>query len=152
MTPHASRAASPRSSPDDLLGRLMRADERDIADIVSVLAPPERARLAFFCYARGHLHDIGVAVASTCDLLGLMQAAPSNAAAQMLFARSRERLTATVAPVSRRRSAITLAKSALGNDGLARIIASIGDESDLDESPEVAPTADTASVSGFAFA
>ena len=146
MTLQASRVASPSVSPDDMVGRLMRADERDIAAIVSVLAPQERARLAFFCYARGHLHDIGIAVAATCDLTFLMQAAPSNAAAQMLFARSRERLRTTVAPVNRRRSAITLAKSALGTDALARIMASIvDDETDLAEpASDVAPVADLA--------
>jgi hypothetical protein len=143
MTVQASRVASSIISADDIVGRLIRAAERDIADIVSVLAPHERARLAFFCYARGHLHDIGIAVAATCDLPSLMQAAPSSAAAQMLFARSRERLTATVVPVSRRRSAITLAKSALGNDALARIMASIGDdETDLAQSAsDIAPVA-----------
>jgi hypothetical protein len=154
MTLQASRVASPSVSPDDMVGRLMRADERDIAAIVSVLAPQERARLAFFCYARGHLHDIGIAVAATCDLTFLMQAAPSNAAAQTLFARSRERLTTTVAPVNRRRSAITLAKSALGNDALARIMASIvDDEADLAEpASDIVPAADPAPAADLALA
>jgi hypothetical protein len=154
MTLQVSRVASPNISPDDMVGRLMRAHERDIADIVSVLAPHERARLAFFCYARGHLHDIGIAVAATCDLSFLMQAAPSNAAAQTLFARSRERLTATVAPASRRRSAVTLAKSALGNDALARIMASIADdETDLAEpAADIAPAADLAPTVDLALA
>jgi hypothetical protein len=128
MTIHAVRVASPRISQDELLRRLVQANERDIADIVLILAPSERARLAFFCYARGHLHDIGLAVAATCDLPFLMQAAPSNAAGQMLFARSRERFTATVEPMSRRRSAITLAKTAVSSDAIARMIASMSDE------------------------
>src|SRR5918995_3892887 len=94
MTIHAARVASPRISQDELLRRLVQANERDIADIVSVLAPSERARVAFFCYARGHLHDIGLAVAATCELPLLMQAAPSTAAGNTLFARSRQRVMA----------------------------------------------------------
>jgi hypothetical protein len=146
MTLHASRVASSSISPDAMLSRLMRAAERDVADIVCALAPDERARLAFFCYARGHLHDIGIAVAATCDLPSLMQAAPSNAAAQRLFARSRQRLRATVAPVSRRRSAITLAKSALGNAALARVMASIGDDATelAEPASNLAPAVDLA--------
>ena len=124
---------SPSVSPDDLLRRLVQAKGSEIADIVSVLPSHERARVAFFCYARGHLHDIGIAVAATCELPSLMQVAPSNAAGHMLFARSRERITTSVEPIARRRPAITLAKSALSRDGLARIIAAIGDDDDLCE-------------------
>jgi hypothetical protein len=128
MTNYAARVASPRLSQDDLLRRLVQAGEREITDIVSVLTPQERARLAFFCYARGHLHDIGLAVAATCDLPFLMLAAPSNAAAHTLFTRSRERFTAAVEPVSRRRPAITLAKSAMSSDSVARMMASMSDD------------------------
>jgi hypothetical protein len=54
--------------------------------------------------------------------------------------------------VGRRRSAITLAKSALGNDALARIMASIGDdESDLGQ-PASAPVADIAPAIDLALA
>jgi hypothetical protein len=132
-----------------LLRRLYGAQECDVAEIVSVLPPHERARVAFFCYARGHLHDIGIAVAATCELPFLVQAAPSNAAGHVLFARSRERPTTAVTPTSRRRPAITLAKSALSNDGLAKIIASIGDDADPCEpgseiAPSVAPVAPAA--------
>jgi hypothetical protein len=144
MTNHAAGAVSPSLSQDDLLRRLVQADEREIADIVSVLTPAERARLAFFCYARGHLHDIGLAVAATCDLPFLMQAAPSNAAGNTLFARSRERFTATVVPISRRRPAVTLAKSAMSSDAVARMMASMNDdETDLvAPSPDIEPVAD----------
>jgi hypothetical protein len=139
MTVHAAHVAPPSISPDEMLRRLMRANGRDIADIVIDLSPQERARLAFFCYARGHLQDIGIAIAATCDLPFLLQMAPSNAAGQTLFARSRQGLKAAVAPANRRRPAITLAKSALGNDGLAKILASIaGDETDSSE-PDIAP-------------
>jgi hypothetical protein len=146
MTNHAARAASPRLSQDDLLRRLVQANEREIAEIVSVLTPAERARLAFFCYARGHLHEIGLAVAATCDLPFLMQAAPSNAAGNTLFTRSRERFTATVERISRRRPAVTLAKSAMSSDAVARMMASMGEDgSDLTVSaPEIEPATDMA--------
>ena len=147
MTVHAAHVASPSISPDEMLRRLIRANARDIADIVIDLSPQERARLAFFCYARGHLHDIGTAIAATCDLPCLLQVAPSNAAGQTLFARSRQGLTAAVAPVNRRRPAITLAKSALGNDGLAKILASIADD---DETDSGEPVADIAPAGGIA--
>jgi hypothetical protein len=148
MTTYAARVASPGLSQDDLLRRLVQAEECEIADIVSVLTPAERARLAFFCYARGHLHDIGLAVAATCDLPFLMQAAPSNAAGHTLFIRSRERFTATVEPVSRRRSAITLAKSAMSSDSVARMMASMSDDEDDLAAPaaDIEPAADMAPV------
>jgi len=148
MTNYAARVAFPRISQDDLLRRLVQAGEREIADIVSILAPHERARLAFFCYARGHLHDIGLAVAATCDLPSLMQAAPSNAAGHTLFARSRERFTAAVEPVARRRPAITLAKSAMSSDSVARMMASMSDdETDLAApASDIEPVADMASL------
>jgi hypothetical protein len=138
MTSYAARVASPRISQDELLRRLVQAHERDIADIVSILAPHERALLAFFCYARGHLHDIGLAVAATCDLPFLVQAAPSNAAAHTLFTRSRERFTAAVEPVSRRRPVITLAKSAMSSASVARMMASMSD----DETDSAVPASD----------
>jgi hypothetical protein len=146
MTNHAARAAPSSLSQDDLLRRLVQADEREIAGIVSVLTPAERARLAFFCYARGHLHDIGLAVAATCDLPFLMQAAPSNAAGNTLFARSRERFTATVVSMSRRRPAITLAKSAMSSDAVARMMACMND----DETELVTPTSDIEPVAEMA--
>jgi hypothetical protein len=149
MTIHAARAVSQSVSPEDLLRRLVAAKEAEIADIVSLLPASERARLAFFCYARGHLHDIGLAVAATCDLPFLMQVAPSNAAAHTLFARSRERFNmSSVETTARRRPAITLAKSVMCSDGIAKLIASIdddGDEVDLREPAaaevELAPAA-----------
>jgi hypothetical protein len=128
MTIDAMRAALPSVSPDELLRLLVQAKEAEIANIVSGLPPQERARVAFFCYARGHLHDIGIAVAATCDLPFLMQAAPSNAAGHRLFARSRARVATSIEPTARRRPAITLAKSALSSDEFARIIASIADD------------------------
>jgi len=140
MTIHAAPVASPSDSHDELLRRLYGANEREIANIVSDLPPLERARLAFFCYARGHLHSIGFAVAATCDLPFLMQAAPSNAAGQMLFARSRERFIAAIEPMSRRRPAITLAKTAVSSDAIARLVAGMSDdENDFPEPTDLPP-------------
>jgi hypothetical protein len=117
--------SSGRDSFDEVLSRLIRADERNIPDIVSALSPRQRASLAVFCYGRGHLYQIGLAVAATCDLHSLMQAAPSNAAGQALFELSRERPKPADRAASGSRPRITLARSASGNSGLAKIIATL---------------------------
>ena len=125
-------AASVRNSFEDILARLLRADEQNIPDIVAVLPSNQRASLAVFCYARGHLHRIGLAIAATCDQLSLVQASPSDAAGNVLFAQSRELPKRTGGAVSGARARITLARSASGNSSLAGIIASIaGDDVDL---------------------
>jgi hypothetical protein len=117
--------SSAKNSFDEVLARLIRADQRHIPDIVSALSPRQRASLAVFCYGRGHLHQIGLAVAATCDLHSLMHAAPSNAAGQVLFELSRERPKPADRVAGGSRPRITLARSASGNSGLAQIIATM---------------------------
>jgi hypothetical protein len=116
----------------ELVRRLLRASVEEAPAIVSHLPDKQRARVAYFCYSRGHLHAIGLAIAATCDLPSLISAAPSNGAGSGLYAQSRERAK----PVERStmgRRPITLAKSASGHDGLAKIIAlAAHDEPDLD--------------------
>jgi len=115
---------------DDVLGRLMHAAEHEVAAIVAHLSPRQRGHLAVFCYGRTHLHRIGLEIAATCDLLALMNASASNAAAQRLYAQSRER----TAPVERSapwRRPITLATSASGSSRWAALIADVaGEESE----------------------
>jgi hypothetical protein len=121
--------------PAELINRLLRASAEDAPTIVSHLADKQRARVAYFCYARGHLHAIGLAIAATCDLPSLIAAAPSNGAGSGLYAQSREQSKpAARSPMGRR--PITLAKSASGHSGLARIIAlAANDEPDLELQP-----------------
>ena len=129
-----SSAASTRTSSDEVLARLLRAETHSIPEIVSVLPTHQRAALAVFCYARAHLHRIGLAVATTCDRLALVQASPSDAAGTALFELSRQPHKAEGGEPVSTRSRITLAKSA-GNSGLAGIIARIAGEESADLQP-----------------
>jgi hypothetical protein len=115
---------------DEVLARLLRANAQDVPDIVSQLSARERAVLAKFCYSRAHLHEIGLAIAATCDLHALMHVSSSTAAGNVLFAQSRERPKPMQRATSGPRGRITLAKSASGNSGLAGIIANIASASD----------------------
>jgi hypothetical protein len=123
------------SSLDAVLSRLLHASEEEVTGIVSGLAARQRAALAMFCYSRAHLHEIGLAIAATCDLSSLIQAAPSNAAGHGVFAQSRERAKETHASTSGSRCRITLAKSASGNSGLADIIARIASDEPAEGQP-----------------
>jgi hypothetical protein len=95
---------------DDLVGRLYRASQNSILDIASELAPRDRATLAAFCYARAHLHAIGLTIATACDLPALTHVFGS-AVAHALHDQAREH-AATLQPVpaARRSSKISLAK------------------------------------------
>ena len=97
------------SISDDLVGRLYRASESSVREIAAGLSPSERASLAAFCYARAHLHGIGLTIAATCDLTTLVQKFGA-AVGQVLFDQSRERVTAAdPAPGGRRPNKVTLA-------------------------------------------
>lgn len=72
----------------DLIGRLYRSSHHDINDLVSGLSPARRASLATFCYGRAHLREIGLAIAATCELEPLVEAA--GRAGIFLFEQSRE--------------------------------------------------------------
>ena len=96
---------------DDLVGRLYRASQIAILDIAAELAPRDRATLAAFCYARSHLHGIGLTIVTACDLPALTQVFGS-AVAHALHDQAREH-AATLQPVpatTRRSSKISLAK------------------------------------------
>src|SRR5262245_31697489 len=81
----SSRAA--KQSFDEMLARLIQtADEDKIPEVVAPLTPAQRASLAVFCYGRAHLNAIGLAIAATCELNSLLQAAPSNACGHAIFA------------------------------------------------------------------
>ena len=51
-------------------------------------SPQHRASLAAFCYARAHLHDVGLTIAATCEFEELVAVAGS--AGHFLFWQSRE--------------------------------------------------------------
>ena len=97
---------------DDLLGELYRANKNGLAELIATVSPDVRAALALYCYRRGHMKGIGLAIASTCDLYDLETAGGTAGAA--LYARSREATPA--APVASQyvaRQKITLASGSL---------------------------------------
>ena len=126
---------SGKTSLESVLGRLVRAAEAEIPAIVEHLPERERAALALFCYSRAHLHQIGVAIAATCELPVLIQAAPSTAAGHGIFEQSRNQPKRAAPVTANTRSRITLAKSASGSSALASIIAGIASE----DAPEYQP-------------
>jgi hypothetical protein len=121
---------------DELVGRIYRAGPKRAGEEVAALTAAERANLAAFCYARTHLHEIGLAIAALCDLRELLDAA--GTAGSVLYTQSRSHAAAAEAeaPVTRKR-AISLARFApmrpftVIEGGLAD-----ADEADADEPAE----------------
>jgi len=117
---------------DDMLGQLYRASKEGLPELIATVSPEVRAALASYCYRRGHLQGIGLAIASTCEEHDLVMW--GGAAGAALFARSRE--TARVAPVASHyaaRQKITLASGSL------RTSPPIDQDSDQDDGPEPEP-------------
>ena len=97
---------------DKMLGDLYRSHERGLADLVATVAPDVRATLALFCYRRGHLHSMGLAIAASCTEEELENAGGRVGTA--LFALSREApQAAPVSPHMSNRRKITLASGPL---------------------------------------
>jgi hypothetical protein len=51
---------------DELLGEMYRASEHGLPRLVESVSPEVRAMLALFCYRRSHLHQLALAIASSC--------------------------------------------------------------------------------------
>lgn len=75
--------------PDELIGRLYRATENSVVDLLPDISAQDRAYLAMFCYRKSHLHRIGLAIAATCGESVLVQTW-GTALGQTLYAQSRE--------------------------------------------------------------
>jgi hypothetical protein len=106
---------------DDMLGELYRASKEGLPALIATVSPDVRAALASYCYRRGHLQGIGLAIASTCEEYDLVRWGGTAGAA--LFARSRE--VAPAQPVASHyvaRRTITLASGPL------RVNKPLGDE------------------------
>ena len=122
---------------DDLLGELYRANKNGLPELIATVSPDVRAALAMYCYRRGHLKGIGLAIASTCDLYDLETVGGTAGAA--LFARSRE--VAPAAPVASQyvaRQKITLASGSLRKSLPIDDDVDL-DDVDVDDTPEAAP-------------
>ena len=94
--------------PDDLIGRLYRASESTVFDLLPELSLQDRAYLAMFCYRKSHLHRIGLAIAATCDESVLVQTW-GTALGQTLYSQSRQPPPAPQRVPGQHRSKITLA-------------------------------------------
>ena len=52
--------------PEDVLGQLYRANSHGLHELVATVPAETRAMLALYCYQRGHLRSIGLAIATSC--------------------------------------------------------------------------------------
>jgi hypothetical protein len=73
---------------DQMLGEMYRASAHGLNELIATVSPAARALLAVYCYRRGHLASIGLAIAATCEEDDLTSLG-GNAGA-ILFERSRE--------------------------------------------------------------
>jgi hypothetical protein len=94
--------------PEELIGRLYRATESSVFEMLPELSVQDRAYLAMFCYRKSHLHRIGLAIAATCDESVLVQTW-GTALGQTLYAQSREPPPLPHRAPGQHRSKITLA-------------------------------------------
>src|SRR5215471_5642722 len=94
--------------PAELIGRLYRATESSVFEMLPELSVQDRAYLAMFCYRKSHLHRIGLAIAATCDENVLVQTW-GTALGQTLYAQSREAPPAPARAPGQHRAKITLA-------------------------------------------
>jgi hypothetical protein len=104
--------SDPCPVPDSKLGELYRASKAGLPELIATVTPDVRAALALYCYRRGHLKGIGLAIASTCDSYDLETVGGTAGAA--LYARSRETTPSVPMPspyVARQK--ITLASGSL---------------------------------------
>jgi len=104
--------SDPCPVPDEKLGELYRASKAGLPELIATVSSDVRAALALYCYRRGHLKSIGLAIASSCTSHDLETI--GGAAGAALYSRSRE--TAPSAPMPSpyvARQKITLASGSL---------------------------------------
>ena len=73
---------------DELLGEMYRASEHGLPVLVESVAPEVRAMLALFCYRRSHLHQLALAIATSCTERQLIEI--GGRVGSTLYALSRE--------------------------------------------------------------
>jgi hypothetical protein len=96
----------------EALALLFRADAARVGQLVLALSPPTRARLAMFCFVRGHLRDLGLVIASHCEEQMLSHVAGAAGAHVHAQARARSAQGGPVLGEASRRNKITLAGAA----------------------------------------
>jgi hypothetical protein len=98
--------------PDELLGELYRASKIGLPVLGAAVPPDVRVLLALFCYRRSHLHEVGLAIAASCEEGDLVRLGGRLGAA--LFTRSKETLKPLLDPThSPNRRKVTLATGRL---------------------------------------
>jgi hypothetical protein len=130
--PNAPQLDDDQRVPEELVGRLYRAGEGAVMELIDGLTSRDRANLAMFCYRKSHLRRTGLAIAATCDLSTLVLAW-GTALGQAIFAQSRESSPEVDSPVAARRPKITLATHA----GLAPSIPAFDEDDEGDELTDV---------------
>lgn len=73
-------------SEQDILGQILSAP-KDAVEIGETLPMLQRARIAQFCYNRVHMRELGLKLASSCDLMTLKAA--FGRAGDVVFEQSR---------------------------------------------------------------
>ena len=73
---------------DELLGEMYRASEHGLPKLVESVSPEVRAMLALFCYRRSHLHQLALAIATSCTERQLIEI--GGRVGSTLYALSRE--------------------------------------------------------------
>lgn len=81
---------------EELLGRMYRANENGLPQLVESVSSDVRALLALFCYRRAHMHPLALAIASSCTERELSRFGGRVGLA--LYAQSRE--TTAVRPMA----------------------------------------------------
>ena len=95
---------------EELIGRLHRATEKTVLELVTAFQANRRASLAMHCYRKSHLRETGLTIASTCDR-GTLVHVCGPLRGEAIFAQSRVRPDK---PRGRGRSRPSLACSAGG--------------------------------------
>jgi hypothetical protein len=83
---------------DELLGEMYRASEHGLPKLVESVSPEVRAMLALFCYRRSHLHQLALAIASSCTERELVET--GGRVGSTLYALSREPAARAIAVTS----------------------------------------------------
>jgi hypothetical protein len=110
-SPSAPQLEDDTFVPEELIGRLHRATETTVVDLLDRFTTQERANLAMFCYHKTHLHRIGLVIAATCDRASLVQQL-GTVLGQALYAQSRDIAAASNPVRVHHRPKVTLAQSA----------------------------------------
>jgi hypothetical protein len=95
---------------DEFLGDLYRSNSQEVSVLVGTVRSETRASLALYCFRRAHLHDIGLAIAATCNEEDLDSL---GAAGTLLHLRSREDAPKRVTHYQALRRMVTLSTGPL---------------------------------------